>query len=173
LLLSNASAGDGRKIKVDLTGFEEVPVVITTGNGGLKLTINDSATAIDYVLDFADLQADITQAHVHVAQEGVNGAIVLWLCQTTGTPAPPAIAAITPFCDSTAGNTPRRGTVTGTWTSANVLAIASQQVAAGNLEDALIAITSGKAYGNVHTTVSLGGEIRGQLKHDRGRKQHH
>ena len=73
-----------RKINVDLTGFEEVPVVITTGNGGLKLTINEAARTIDYVLTFADLQADITQSHIHVAQKSVNGGIVLWLCRTTG-----------------------------------------------------------------------------------------
>ena len=172
LLLSAVAAGNGanhRKIDVDLTGFEEVPVVITTGTGGLKLSINQAATAIDYVLTFADLQADVTQAHIHVAQPNVNGGIVLWLCQTAGTQAPVSVAAITPFCDATAGNTPRSGTVTGTLTGANVLGIATQQVAAGNLDDVLIAIGAGKAYGNVHTTVSPGGEIRGQIKHDHGR----
>lgn len=172
LLVSGVSAGNGdndRKINVDLTGLEEVPVVITPGNGGLKLTINESARTIDYVLTFADLQADITQAHIHVAQKGVNGGIVLWLCQTAGTQAPAAVAAITPFCNATAGNTPRAGTVTGTLTDANALANATQQLAAGNLDDVLIAIAAGKAYGNVHTTVSPGGEIRGQVKHDHGR----
>ena len=43
-----------------------------------------------------------------------------------------------------------------------------QQLAAGSLDDALIAIAAGKAYGNVHTTASPGGEIRGQVKHDHG-----
>lgn len=175
LLLSGVTAagngGNDRKINVDLTGFEEVPVVVTTGNGELKLTISESGNAVDYVLSFADLQADITQAHIHVAQKNVNGGIVLWLCQTTGTQAPASVAAITPFCDATAGNTPRRGTVTGTLTNANVIAIATQQVAAGNLEDVLIAIAAGKAYGNLHTIASPGGEIRGQVKHDNGR--HH
>jgi CHRD domain len=172
LLSGGVSAGNrdhDRKINVDLTGFEEVPVVITSGNGGLKLTINESARTIDYVLTFADLQADITQAHIHVAQKSVNGGIVLWLCQTTGTPAPAAVAALTPFCNATAGNTPRAGTVTGTLRDANALGTATQQLAAGNLDDVLIAIAAGKAYGNVHTTVSPGGEIRGQLKHDHGR----
>ena len=61
--------------------------------------------------------------------------------------------------------------MTGTLTDANVIAIATQQVAAGNLEDVLIAIAAGKAYGNVHTIASPGGEIRGQVKHDNGR--HH
>ena len=79
LLLSGVTAagngGNDRKINVDLTGFEEVPVVITTGNGELKLTISESGNAVDYVLSFADLQADITQAHIHVAQKNVNGGV--------------------------------------------------------------------------------------------------
>lgn len=146
-----------------------IPVVITSGTGELKLTINESARTIDYVLTFANLQADITQAHIHIAQKSVNGGIVLWLCQTTGTPAPAAVAMITPFCDSTAGNTPCTGTVTGTLKDANALANATQQFAAGNLDDAFIALAAGTAYGNVHTVISGGGEIRGQLTHDHGR----
>ncbi len=151
------------KVRGDLTGFQEVPVVITTGNGELKLTINESARTIDYVLTFADLQADITQAHIHVAQKSVNGAIVLWLCQTPVIPAPGALGAITPFCYATAGNTPRAGRVTGTLRDVNAVGSATQQLAAGSLDDAFIAIAAGKAYGNVHTVASPGGEIRGQL----------
>lgn len=173
LLFSGVSAGKGnnaRKVNVDLTGFEEVPVVITTGNGEIKLTINEAARTIDYVLTFANLQADITQAHIHVAQESVNGGIVLWLCQTAGTPAPPAIVGLTPFCDAATGNTPRAGRVNGTLRDVNALGNATQQFAAGNLDDAMIAIAAGTAYANVHTAASPGGEIRGQLKHDQGRR---
>jgi hypothetical protein len=162
---SSADDGDKRKINVDLSGFEEVPVVITTGQGELKLNINPAGTAIDYLLTFSDLQADVRQAHIHVAQEGVNGGIVLWLCQTTANASP---TAATPFCDA-APNTPRKGTITGTLTSADVQPLATQQVAAGNLDDVLIAIAAGKAYANVHTSVSPGGEIRGQLLHDHRR----
>jgi hypothetical protein len=166
----SANGANHRKINVDLTGFEEVPVVITTGNGELKLTFNEAATAIDYVLTFSGLQADVTQSHIHVAQQNVNGGIVLWLCQTTINPAPAAVVALTPFCDA-APNTTRNGTVAGTLTSANVLPVGAQQIAAGNLDDVLIAIAAGKAYGNVHTTASPGGEIRGQLRHDQRRHQ--
>jgi hypothetical protein len=167
LLLSGTSSADKRKLKVDLSGFEEVPVVITTGQGELKLNINQGGTAIDYVLKFSDLQADVRQAHIHVAQKSVNGGIVLWLCQTTFNMAP---TPGTPFCDA-APNTPRGGTVSGTLTAADVQGIATQQVAAGNLDDVLIAIAAGKAYANVHTAASPGGEIRGQIRHDHG--HHH
>ncbi len=61
--------------------------------------------------------------------------------------------------------------MSGTLTDASAIAgsMAPQQIAGGSLDDALIAIEEGKAYGNVHTTVSPGGEIRGQInakKHD-------
>ena len=161
--------GKQDKINTDLTGFQEVPVVITTGQGQLKLVIDESARTIDYTLTYSGLQADITQSHIHVAQKAVNGSIVLWLCKTAGTqPSDPAVSALTPFCPD-----PRAGTVTGTLRDANALGTVSpasgQQLAAGNLDDSLIAIEQGKAYGNIHTTVSPGGEIRGQInaeKHD-------
>ena len=173
LVLSGGAFADGnhgrnsQRIKVDLSGFEEVPVVVTNGKGSLRLNINRAARTIDYVLTYSDLQGDITQAHIHVAQKDVNGAIVLWLCQTAANPAPttPAAVAATPVCP--AG---KEGTVEGQLTDASALAStgnnAGQQLAAGSLDDALIAIAAGKAYGNVHTTLSPGGEVRGQLRHD-------
>jgi len=176
LLSGGVSADNGknnRKINVGLTGFEEVPVVITTGNGELKLTINESAGTIDYVLTFADLQADVTQAHIHVAQKSVNGGIVLWLCQTAGTQAPAAVAANTPFCDA-APNTARAGTVKGQLTDASALSPANnpqQQIEAGSLDDALIAIAAGKAYANVHTTRWPSGEVRGQVNDQNQRSE--
>ena len=160
--------GNGKQIKVntDLTGFQEVPVVITTGEGELKLVINEAARTIDYTLTYSGLQADLTQAHIHVAQKSVNGAIVLWLCKTQNTqPTDPAVAALTPFCPGA-----RSGTISGTLKDANMLGNATHQLEAGNLDDAIIAIEHGKAYGNLHTTVSPGGEIRGQIN---AKKHHH
>jgi hypothetical protein len=74
------------------------------------------------------------------------------------------IAALTPLCPGA-----RSGTVSGTLRDANALGNATQQLAAGNLDDVLIAIQHGKAYGNIHTIASPGGEIRGQInakRHD-------
>ena len=162
----NSGNGKGNgSANTDLTGFQEVPVVITTGQADLKLVINAAARTIDYTLTYSDLQADITQSHIHVGQRNVNGAIVLWLCKTAGTqPSDPVVSALTPLCPGA-----RSGTVSGTLRDANALGSATQQLAAGNLDDALIAIQHGKAYGNIHTTASPGGEIRGQInakRHD-------
>ena len=50
-------------------------------------------------------------------------------------------------------------------TAANVIAAAApQQLTAGELDEVIAAIRAGVAYVNVHTAVSPGGEIRGQLR---------
>jgi hypothetical protein len=102
------------------------------------------------------MQGTVTQAHIHIAQLGVNGSIVIWLCQTATNVDP---TGGSPQC-------PQDGTVTGTITAANVIAgsQAGQQLAAGDIQAALTALRAGAAYANVHTSLSTGGEIRGQIR---------
>lgn len=153
---------DGRanRVRASLVGFQEVPSVSTPGVGEFRARIADDDQSFDYELSISGLLGTVQQSHIHFAQAGVNGSIVVWLCQTATTPAPPAVAALTPVC-------PQAGTVTGTITGANVLkaGTASQQIVAGELTGILAAIRAGYAYVNVHATpLNPGGEIRGQLK---------
>jgi hypothetical protein len=87
----------------------------------------------------------------------VNGGIVLWFCQSAANPGP----AGTPDCTSGSGQ------FTGTFTAANVVAIGGtnvgQQVGAGDMAKVIAALRAGVAYANVHTPLSTGGEIRGQV----------
>ena len=148
-----------QQIQASLIGYEEVPAVSTVAGGSFRAMINKD-NSIDYELTYSGLQGTIQQSHIHVAQAGVNGSIVIWLCQTMTTQAPAAVAAITPFC-------PQAGTVTGHITADNVIAgsITTQQLAAQELDEVIAAIRAGVAYANVHTTpLSPGGEIRGQIK---------
>jgi len=160
MLAANAvadSKGNGRdRIRVTMRGFEEAPVVITSASGELRLTIDDAAGTIEYELSYENLEGAVTQAHIHIGQRDVSGGIALWLCQTPGTQAPAAVAAITPFCPAT-------GTVSGKLTAANVIGPVNQAVPANDLDDVIRAIRAGKAYGNVHSTSATGGEVRGQL----------
>jgi len=147
-------------IQAALIGYEEVPAVSTVATGSFTATISPDDQSIDYELTYSGLQGTVQQAHIHVAQLSVNGSIVIWLCQTTTTPAPAAVHALTPSC-------PQSGTVTGHITATNVIAgsIASQQLAAGELAEVIAAMRAGAAYANVHTTpLSQGGEIRGQVR---------
>ena len=142
-------------IQARLIGYQEVPAVNTVASGEFTGTISADAQSIAYELTYSGLQAPVTQSHIHVAQRSVNGSIVLWLCGTMTNPGP----AGTQAC-------PQAGTITGTLTAANVVAgaTASQQLAAEDLAAVIKAIRGGVAYANVHTDVSPGGEIRGQLR---------
>jgi CHRD domain len=156
ILLAVATVAKAEQIGALLTGYEESPSVSTTATGEFTATIAPDGDTIFYSETFSGLQGTVTQSHIHVGQLGVNGSVVIFLCQTTTNPDPTGLA---PQC-------PQEGTVSGTITAANVIAgaTASQQLAAGDLAAVVAAIRAGAAYANVHTTPSPGGEIRGQIR---------
>jgi len=155
-LLATATVATADQIGALLTGYEESPSVSTTGRGEFTATIDPDGDTILYTETYSGLQGLVTQSHIHVGQLGVNGSIVIFLCQTAANPDPTGLA---PQC-------PQEGTVSGTITVANVIAgnTASQQLAAGDLAAVVAAIRAGAAYANVHTNPSPGGEIRGQIR---------
>jgi len=143
-----------------LLGINEVPSVSTGATGSLKATISKDEQSIEYELTFTGLQGVVAQSHIHIARPNVNGGIVLWLCQGTSR-APAAVAALTPECPQEAtGPT----AVTGTLTNANITPVATQQIGADELDEIIALIRAGAAYANVHTSLSPGGEIRGQVR---------
>ncbi len=150
---SGAMADGSDRIRARLTGYQEVPVVSTAASGRFVADVAADGSSFDYELTYSGLQGNVLQAHIHFGQKSVNGAIVIWLCGTTANPGP----AGTQVC-------PQSGTITGHVTSANVLTVATQQITAGELAEVLAAMRAGVAYANVHTTISPGGEIRGQLR---------
>jgi len=154
-LLAMATAAKADQIGALLTGYEESPSVSTVARGQFTATIAPNGV-IQYTETYDGLQAPVTQSHIHVGQPGVNGSIVIFLCQTANNPDPTGLA---PQC-------PQEGTVSGTITAANVIAgsTATQQLVAGDLAAVIAAIRAGAAYANVHSTVSPGGEIRGQIR---------
>lgn len=163
-----------------LSGFNEVHFVAgppaalrgaisTQARGSFKAEIDDRRQIITYELSFEGLESDVTQAHIHFGQRHTVGGIVVWLCQTAGTPAPAAVAdpAITPLCGG-----PRANTVTGTITPAQVLAQVAQGIEAGAFQEVVDAIRNGAAYANVHSTVFTPGEIRGHINPKSGHGHH-
>lgn len=154
-----ADQGHGRRLSAALQAEQEVPAVSSGARGVIRLDIDEQAQMIQYELSYSGLQTDVAQAHIHIAQPGVNGGIVLWLCE--GTSQSPL--ETTPVC-------PQDGSVSGILTAADVLGIGGQQVAAGEFAEVVALIRKGLAYANVHTAASPGGEIRGQLLRGRGHK---
>jgi hypothetical protein len=149
---------DERALVAKLQPANEAPIVFSPASGEFKAKIDDSSgeTVITYELSYEGLEGNVTQAHIHAAQPGVNGGIMIWLCSNLNPPGatPPG----TQPCP------PPPATITGTITAANVVAVPTQGIPANSLTDPLEALRTGNAYANVHSTVSPGGELRGQIK---------
>ena len=151
-LPSTAAADD--KVEAILTGYQEVPAVSTVASGEFEAKIHPDGQAFDWELKYSGLQGTVQQAHIHFAQKSVNGAIVVWLCQTATNPGPAGTATC-----------PQSGPVSGTAMAGNVGPGApTQQLTAGEIAEVIAAMRAGVAYANVHTNLSPGGEIRGQIK---------
>jgi CHRD domain-containing protein len=147
-----ADDDDRSQFKARLTGYEEVPPVSTGASGRFRARIADDQGSIDFELTYGGIEGgNVLFAHIHVGQRGVNGGVSAFFCGGGGRPACP---------------TPG-GTVTGTILPANVLGPGgAQQIPPGALNELIAAMRAGVTYANVHSTVSPGGEIRGQVRGD-------
>jgi hypothetical protein len=147
-----------------LIGLQEVPVVLTAGRAWFRADIADDETSIEWSLTYEQLQADVTQAHLHIGQPLANGGISVWMCANPST-TPPVVTPPAPPVPLPQTCPLRSGTISGTWTSADIGGPAGQGVAVGEFAELVRAIRIGVVYANVHSTLSPGGEIRGQVHH--------
>jgi hypothetical protein len=142
--------------------------VLSNGEGTVKLNLNKTAGTIDYELTYSNVgttppqTGTVSQAHIHFGKSRNSGGIVVFFC--------------TNLTFSGTGPTPQNcpqnsGTISGTWTKADVQAVPAQNIQAGDFEALVYALESDTAYANVHTvplsgatnTAYPGGEIRGQV----------
>jgi hypothetical protein len=130
-----------------LRGFEEVPAISTTASGRFTATINEAGTRIDYELTYSNLTGGPVAAHIHLAQRGVNGGILAFLCGGGGKP-----------------SCPSPGHVEGQIRAGDVDGIQDQGIEPGHFNEVLRAIRGGVTYVNVHSNNFPGGEIRGQIQ---------
>ena len=169
-----ASYGYAAEFSARLNGFNELGAlnnqtgaVLSNGAGTVNLRLNQAGT-IDYTLTYSNVgttppkTGTVSQAHIHFGKSRDSGGVLVFFCTNltfSGTgPTPPA-------CPKNSG------TVSGTWTKANVQAIAGQNVVAGDFDALVDALASNTAYANVHTTSGTtpdtafpAGEIRGQCR---------
>ena len=139
----------GRIVKVEakLSGFQEVPPILSNGRGEFKAIIHGDSS-ITFQLSYSGLSSTVTAAHVHFGQPGVNGGILFFLC------------------GDGARSCPNSGTINGTIGAANVRPLLEQGIQEGDLAGVIRAIRAGVTYVNVHTDLFPNGEIRGQIEED-------
>ncbi|MGH8252187.1 MAG: CHRD domain-containing protein [Steroidobacteraceae bacterium] len=142
-------------VQIRLRGFTEVPAISSPAVGRFWATIDDKARTIAYELSYSGLTGEVQQAHIHLGQRSVNGAVSVFLCQTEASPDPTGLA---PRCR-------RSGTVTGMLQAANMIegGIVGQGIAPGEFDELIAAIRAGVTYVNVHSSTFPAGEVRGQL----------
>jgi hypothetical protein len=147
-----ASADNGpNQFAARASGFNEVPAILSDGAASLTITVHGNGTLTYRETISGTFSSTVTQSHIHFGERGVSGGIFLFLCTNLGN-GPAGV----PAC-------PQSGTVTRTVSAADFSGIATQNVPAGNFDDAVRILRSGDGYVNVHTTNFPAGEIRGQV----------
>ena len=156
---------DNDHFSARLSGFEEVGgvgagqtgAILSAGTATLDLQLDRNSQTLTYTLEFSGLSTDVAQAHIHFGKRHVGGGVMVFFCSNLGNG-----PAGTPACP--AGG----GTVTGTVGAAGVVGPAGQGVTAGDFNAVIEALDSNTAYANIHTTKFPAGEIRGQIRGNRG-----
>ena len=134
---------DTRNFRAHLNG--DGAGVETLGQGQAIFQFSKDGDELYYKLILANIE-DVTMAHIHVAPQGQNGPIALWLYPD----APPPQLIEGRFDGVLAEGAATSGDLVG-------------PLAGGSLDDLTMAIDEGRAYVNVHTTQHPGGEIRGTI----------
>ncbi len=145
LTATSAIACSNRNFSTHLSGDEEVPPVETQAQGQAIFHLNKDGTTLYYKLIAANIE-NITQSHIHLGPEGVNGPVVAWLYPS----GPPAMLIPGRFSGVLAE---------GTITASDLVG----PLAGMCLSDLVTQMEAGNTYVNIHTTQYPAGEIRGQI----------
>jgi hypothetical protein len=141
------------KFAAQLLGSQEVPPHDTLARGTIKFKLSRDGSTLNYKLSVKRIQ-NVSGAHIHVGQPGVNGGIAVDLIEPAGTKV---------------GR--RKFSVRGTITAAEL----TGPLAGLTMADLVNQMTAGGTYVNVHTNdgvepVDTGpgdfpnGEVRGQVR---------
>jgi hypothetical protein len=148
-------------VSADLIGYQEVPALSTTARGRFVAWVDTRANTINWRLKYEALEGNVTQAHVHFGQKGVNGGISFFLCSNLGNgPAGTQACPVAPG-DISGVITPEL--VVGPGPVTTPTPAPGQGIEPGAFAEIAAAIREGLGYANVHTSKWPGGEIRGQL----------
>jgi len=147
---ARADHDDTISYRARLSGFGEVPPKLVDGTGTFKGTLSADKMSITWTVSWTGLTGPAQAAHIHFGQPQNTGNVVVFFCGGGGRPACP-------------DGPDHSGTVSGTWTAADILAVPAQNVSAGDFAGFLRILNAKLGYANVHTTLFPAGEIRGQV----------
>jgi CHRD domain len=117
-----ASGDEANTFRATLRGINETPgPVATQATGSFHATLSADGTTLSYTVSYTNLNAQVTQSHIHFGLSKEMGGIMVWLCQTAAVPAPAGDNGV-PMCPDTTS-----GTVSGTATAPNVVGPDSQR----------------------------------------------
>ena len=132
--------------KAHLAGYNEVPAVDTKATGQALFKLSKDGEMLYYKLIVANIE-NVRMSHIHLAPEGANGAVVVWLYPD----GPPPMTI--------------EGTTNGILAEGVITMESLGGELAGEPLSALIdEMKAGNAYVNVHTVANGSGEIRGQIR---------
>lgn len=174
-IVFSASFAYAQEFTARLNGFEELGAInaqtgaiLSDGTGTVRLHLDKKASMATFTLTYSDvgttppLTGTVTQAHIHFGKRRDSGGVMVFFCSNVGNG-----PIGTPACPV------HSGTVSGTFTAASVVAIATQNVNAGDFDALIEALESNTAYANIHTTALPAGEIRGQVHGSGGDQGNH
>ncbi len=140
--------------RTQLTGFGEVPPKLADGSGTFSGKLSADGQSLSWTLTWTGLTGPALVAHIHFGQPQNTGMPVVFFC-----------GGGKPACPDGADHS---GTLTGTFTAADVVAVPTQNVTAGDFAGFVKILRAHLGYANIHTTQFMGGEIRGQIRVGRG-----
>ncbi len=140
-----ASSHESDNFVATASGGEEVPANNSRGRGTAVFHLSEDGTTLHYKLIVANID-NVTQSHIHLAPEGVNGPVVVFL-----------------FGFVPGGVTENGVLAEGDITAANLIARPAIGFGA-TMPELVAAMRNGGAYVNVHTVAIPPGEVRGQVR---------
>ncbi|UXI02595.1 CHRD domain-containing protein [Photobacterium sp. TY1-4] len=154
-VLADHATSRATNFSATLNGFQEVPAVFTRGSGSFRAWL--SYDKLYFSFRYNNLAGQITAAHIHFAQPGVNGGVFAFICSNSNGAVSPSTNV--PSC-------PEPGErLQGMITSDDVLENTEQGISAGDFYALKQAIKNSAVYINVHSDAFPSGELRGNLEY--------
>src|SRR5882724_2802740 len=135
---AGAHDDDSAIFRARLTSFGEVPPKLTDGKGRFTGKLSADGNSISWTLTWSGLTGPAQMAHIHFGQPQNTGSVVVFFCGGGGRPA----------CPDDAGHS---GSISGTWTAADILGVPGQNVMAGDFAGFKRILSAHLGYANIHT----------------------